>query len=271
MSKHWRYEVWIPAAHNLSVAQRKEIIELTQAHGYRPVQGFRTLPSDEWQEVMLNSRDVTVTWLGELGGVLQLHKGPDDWPTEIEMSLPDAPGHYERRDSLLAFNEVVLYVGDYNYRYPEEEEDRLQTASDVQALYCDLCTYLDAPYGAAWSNYDYEEVIRDLHTALYGQPEPAADDALGRRTFQALMDGERFYAEVSSGRPPSALFSLQYFSNEYARSIDLATCVELGAKIRNLPHGVLVKFFDYPWNVGWRPMLMINQQWRSLHPDMLQL
>src|SRR5690349_5964265 len=126
MSEHWRYEVWIPATHNLSDTQRKEILELTHAHGYRPVQGFRTLPSDEWQEATLNSMDMTVEWLGELGGLLQLHKGPDDWPMEIEMSLPNAPGHYEHRDSLSAFNELILYVGDYNYRYEDEPEERLQ-------------------------------------------------------------------------------------------------------------------------------------------------
>jgi hypothetical protein len=271
MSKHWCYEVWVQAAYTLGAARLKEILELTQAHGYRPVQGFRTLPSDEWQDITLNSMDMTVEWLGELGGLLQLHKGPDDWPTEIEISLPDAPGHYERRDSLSAFNELILYVGDYNYRYEDEPEERLQIATDVQELYCDLCTYLDAPYGAAWSNYDYEEVIRDLHVALYGHRETAADDSPDRRTFQALMDGERFYKEVSSRRPPSALFWLQYFSNEYARSIDLAACVELGAKIRNLPRGALVQFFGYPWEVDWRRMLIINRQWRSRHPDMLQL
>jgi hypothetical protein len=163
------------------------------------------------------------------------------------------------------YHELTFYIDNYRYRDKDESYDRLELATDAQKLYCDLCAYFDVRYGAAWSNYNYEEVIRDLHRAIYGHLELSYHENLDKLTFRALMDGYRFDAEIYNEQPPSALFWVQYFSREYAGHIDLEACVRLGGKLIHLQKGVLLTFFDYPWEVDFRRLLAINEQWRKLN------
>lgn len=276
MSEHWTYEVWLPAPKALTAIQIRHILELASELGYIPRQFNHFPPPDEGMVVeSMDGIDDVIEILHSTGGLLTLGKASlESWDTAIEISFASINSHDDAPNSSCVhtrlYDELKLYVDDYRYRDDEGSYDRVALSKDVQHLYCDLCTYFDARYGAVWSNYDYEEIILDLHRALYDYPKLSWNQSPDKSTFQPLMDGVRFDAEVRDSQPPSALFCVQYFSLEYAERLDLEVCVSLGGKLTPLPKGVLLSFFDYPWEVDWRRLLAINEEWRMLNPSTLR-
>lgn len=282
MSKHWRYEVWIPASESLSAGQVGHVLELAEQHGYVPRRISRILPSYDMEEYRIGSIAAAVEALYPEGDLISLGRATtEDWDTAIDIQIPSATHAdlYRRAEpsGLVStgykrlYDELVIYVGDYIYRGEDGSHERIRHATDAQELYCDLCAYFDAPYGAGWSNYDYEEVMMDLHRAVYGHLELSFDQTLDKHTFQALMDEERLDLEVRNRRPPGVLFWLQYFSQEYAEQIDLEACTRLGGKLQLLQKGLFLTFFDYPWEVDFRTLLAVNEQWRNSNHGTLQL
>lgn len=238
----WSYSLLFLQHETLSTSAIREVLQLIVARGYsatNPLTGFvEGMKSGGMEEFEFRRLPETVEFLNANGGLLYL------WKTSADIWLwfdpPSATARWAE-SNLEHDGEVILKKSSISVEetcFWPDNPDRWEIAADLQQLFIQLCGYLDAPYG-------------------YSSDENATE------ALASEMSQMNVYEDVRSRHLPAVLFWLQYFSDDYAVHLDLGALADLGGIVQQLPSGVLVKFFDYPWNVNLDVLVDINRKWRK--------
>lgn len=231
-------------------------VRIARAYGYLPVSRFTSQVEIWGSPVELADKpyldesdyhrtfpsvDEVIAYLSTNGGLLTLSKG------EVEISIsfdhPDpqvvARTNELRRNCASLFIETSLGVENSYYR--SDTSGRERTASDTKGIFTELCTWLDSPHG-------------------YSLDENAGDQLIYEKF---LYDKTDLCDCGQTNERPRVLLWMQYFSREYARKVNVPQMRRLGGRTEELSKGLLVRFFDHPWEVDLRELARINKEWQQ--------
>jgi hypothetical protein len=166
------------------------------------------------------------------GGALQLWKGEIDallafhpaGSPHVSAGLASAPDGWSR---------VVLSIDGSFFR---DEAIRTLVAADMLEIFVGLCERLGAVYGLSW--------------------EEGAAEAFSEAS-------ERLASSVVARGKPPLLFWMNYFRREYFQWLDAALFSRVGGWVTIHPQGLLVSFFDLPWEADLGRLREVNQRWNA--------
>lgn len=241
MSNLWSYNLLLPPGVRLTQETIMGIIARAQRIGFmahNPVsRKVLVMSLDGLSDFDYEDLADAAAFLEAERGRIQLWKGGVDVGLIFEIRKGNGLYGVEQLEN----SEPIVGISIDGTNYRGENKQRGITAHSIFQLFVTLSTGTRAKYGYSW-----DEEFYDL-AYLRGEVE----------VF------ERLYSDVRQGQPPSTLFWLNYFSSDYAETIELDSIKRLGATITIVPGGSLVTFFDYPWNVNASTLWEINQHWRE--------
>lgn len=237
MSNTWTYELLL--SRRLDAEQLRLACLVAEERGYSP----RTPGGGIARVIRLDGMDiheyakVDEAWaeLEAEGGALQFWKGeidallafhPAGRPQVSEGPSP-APDGWSR---------IVLSIDGGFFR---DEAVRTAVAADMLEIFVGLCERLRAAYG-----FSLEEEAA----------ETLADEV------------ERLESSVAAGGKPPLLFWVNYFRREHFPRLDEALFSRIGGWVTIYPQGLLVSFFDLPWEADLGRLGEVNKRWRLLDP-----
>jgi hypothetical protein len=239
MSNQWHYSLLVEPTKNLSTAGIRQIVRLVGSRGYSVLNPVTRIVScmrlGGMQELVSNDLDMALEILASEGGLLVFWKGDVNIQLTFDhageqaaismsaLQLPDTP----------TFGTISVSLDSHYLRYKQSPKESLAVASDVLWIFEQLCSFEDTVYGYSADEY----------------------------AFEALIDRASIQRDVREEKLPSVLFWLQYFGADYVAQSGLEAFVKLGAKFQNLPNGVAISFFDYPWEVDIERLLALNSRW----------
>ena len=234
MSNSWSYELALAAPLRMAGETLAAALAVVERHGfsaYNPWTGrVSVITASGLDEDFSSVDDALALLLREEGGV-QL------WWDEVDIdfsaySWRDAPAATESAGASAIPSGVRLGLGIDNTWYRQRVED---VATTMRQLFVDLCAQLRPLCG-----YSFDEDFWELL---------AHDSALQK--------------DVLEQKQPSVLYWLNYYPNFYAHVVDLGALEGLGARVTAIQNGVVVSFFEWPWDMDVRSLVHTNQQWRE--------
>lgn len=232
MSNTWTYELLLPK--RLDAEQLRLASVVAEERGYSPF----TPGGGIARIVRLDGMDIheyatmEEAWaeLEAEGGGLQL------WKEEIDALLAFHPAGSPYVSEGLApapdgWSRIVLSIDGSFFR---DEAVRMAVAADMLEIFVGLCERLRAAYG-----FSLEE----------GAAEAFSDAA------------ESLAAGVAAGGKPRLLFWVNYFRREHFPWLDEALFSRVGGWVTIYPQGLLVSFFDLPWEADLGRLREVNQRW----------
>lgn len=248
MSNAWFYQLLISTRPTLSAEKIGDTLKAAEAVGYfaqhpRTGQFWLTkVVGNDMKEFKLDDPVEVIELLGNFGGLLHLWKREtNDWSIDISLSF-DPTGDDEARiirvlhlQDTPTFGSISIVVDSTWFR-PDASE-RWRVAQDLQKLFSHLCVKLESVYGYSVDEHTIEYFAHDFH----------------------------LHSDARDRRKPSVLFWLNYFAAEHSVQIGGAGVFrQVGGKVIELPTGILVSFFEHPWEVGIAKLRAINERWRRL-------
>jgi hypothetical protein len=234
MSDTWTYELLL--SRRLSAEQLRLACLIAEERGYSPLTlggGVARVISLDGMDIREHTR-VEDAWaeLEAEGGALQLWKGEIDallafhpaGSPHVSAGLAPAPDGWSR---------VVLSVDGSFFR---DKAVRTTVAADMLEIFVGLCERLGAAYGLCWEEETAE--------ALSGAAESLVSSL------------------VAGGKPPLLLW-MNYFRREHFQWLDEALFSRVGGWVTIYPQGLLVSFFDLPWDVDLGRLREVNQRWST--------
>lgn len=208
----WDYSIYLPLkSHTVELVT--EVVGCATRAGYSTVNPYTGkidgISVDGMNSLEFNTEDAALTYMSNEYGLLNLWKGD-----ERDISVSFNP----RKDVPLI--DVSVFVENVFFR--DDTPERLVIAKEIYWIYVDLCSSLAPIYGYT------------------------ADENFGDFFWPRIME---MPSVIAKRQKPPILFWLNYFSNEYIELIGVKTIQKFGGKIHQLPHGALVLFVDYPWEV----------------------
>jgi hypothetical protein len=234
MSNTWTYELLL--SRRLDAEQLRLACLVAEERGYSPL----TLGGGVARVISLDGMDVREhtsaeeAWaeLEAEGGALQLWKGEIDTllafhpvgSPQVSGGLVPAPDGWSR---------VVLSIDGSFFR---DEAVRATVAADMLEIFVGLCERLGAAYGLSWEE---------------GTAEAFSEAA------------ESLASSIVTGGKPPLLFGMNYFRREHFQWLDAALFSRVGGWVTIYPQGLLVSFFDLPWEVDLGRLREVNQRWSA--------
>jgi hypothetical protein len=206
MGNTWQFELYLRANSDLR-ASVAGALDIARLHGYTVRFPFPVMHSDGWTETEVHSLDQTIDVLTATGGLVTLWDRADD-------------------DIVLSFRsgtEAVSFGADRSLN-PGRDPAALKIFGDLEAMFVDGCTRLDAWFGYCTDEYSVEAAV-----------PVNLMEMLSRQT-----------RAIRTGALPPLLYSLNYFSRDYWMSLDQSLFHGLGLNERALPGGVLLRTPDDP-------------------------
>jgi hypothetical protein len=240
VSNLWSYNLLLAEPEQPTLELLDSIFQIVRANGYsakNPVSGFFAgMQFGGLREFAFDTQDKAATFLSRKGGNLQLWKGNVDIGLNVEVRhLKQAQGENARNSLSTAMLESLSIVVDNTFfRYGDNGAASMEAALDMQMMFLDLCGLLQVPYG-----YSADEDILEVFLGKL----PMVSDLINYGT-------------------PRFLFWLQYFSTSCLGTDLLQDLSTLGATPIEVDKGVLVKFFDYPWEVDVSKLTDLNRRWQ---------
>lgn len=244
MSNAWSYSSLFPQA-SIQEDSIKLVVRLVEDRGYSlrnsDTGKVTGISSDGSEELEFQSPDKAIDFFAANGGGLNLWKEGIEHPPVFftfqpaaRLMMLDTQRNWTQGRGAA---DVVSFSVD-NTEFRADEPDRINLANDVENLLVAVCTELDAFYGFSADENALEMLI--LYPVI---------DVYGFATKQAR---------------PSALFWLQYFAADYTKNFNVDALVKFGGTLQPASTGVLLKFFDHPWDVDLKMLGKINEIWREL-------
>lgn len=234
MSNTWTYEMLLPG--RLNVEQLALARHAAEERGYSPrtpggrITGIIDLDGMGIREY--TSVEEAIAGLAAAGGGLQLWKG------EIDLLLTSHPAGSPRIHGMFdptpeGWSRMVLSIDGSLFR---EESVRSAVAADALEIFVDLCERLGAAYG-------------------FSRDEDAAE-AFSQKTG-------RLASSVATGGKPPLLFWVNYFRREHFLWLDEILFSRVGGWATSFPGGMVVSFFDLPWEVDLEVLREVNHRWNT--------
>lgn len=235
MSNTWFYNILLSPQITISNESINKILSLAKSVGYstmNPITGMISIMStDGMEEFKFDQVPEAINFLSSDGGLLSL------WDDDVDIGL-----WIDRSNTMMDLHnpsnlrEISIIIAHHHFRDPTT---RLKVANNVQKLFIDLCKILEPIYG-----YSVDEPTMEIFAdRLYGQ------------------------GSIWSYGKPSVLFWLNYFSHRQVSQNEIDIFKSLGGIIAELSSGIIVSFFDYPWDVDINMLQSVNDRWRRLSPE----
>ncbi len=251
MSNSWWYEFLIERE-PFNRAKVFKILSLMERLGYFPINPvlgdirvFWVAPDLDFKMGEFGDLDDAVSFLEHPGSIMDL------WKDDVVVNLgTDFTGAEEVRQ-LEALAKVLQKMG----RLPDEPHFGKIDLSIEWAYF----------YGTPADHFTAAEDLRLAFGEIATEFEVPFAYSRDEDVFDSFFPCMHIHRDLYLQQPPSILFWLNYFSNDYLAQIGGAEIFKpLGAQIEPLSKGVLVSFFEHPRDMDLHKLWQINDEWQQM-------
>ena len=214
MSNSWRYQALL--SRPLVAEDVSRTLAIANAQGYDP----HNPGTGRVSGIALNGLDERDhATLDEAIGVVVREGGSITlWKGEVDVSI--AFYSSDRASARPTWSGVDLYIDNTFYR---DDDRRVETAISIKSIFVSICDELQAFYG-----YATDEELWELVSNKWADAREA----------------------LANGAKPAVLFWLNYYGLRHFKWASADAFEDLPAAVTRFRNGVLLSFFEFPWQVN---------------------